>query len=111
MSHPSNRLYSGELDGDPLAALQAIVDELNYEARFAESTQYGVPPDATDLEMAARFHQDAKEVEIVRSRLVTVLNATYEKFAKEVREERIGGEMSTTIADALESGCWEECAI
>lgn len=115
MTTASNRLYRGELDGDPIGALQAIVDELEYEAAQAGRTVMGVPPNESDFDYAKRFRADAEKVRetksYVNAAVRKALSGVYEQLAQEIRDQKMAGDMSDVIADALVDGCWETCAI
>jgi 6,7-dimethyl-8-ribityllumazine synthase len=115
MTTASNRLYRGELNNNPLGALEAIVDELNYEADMADRPHYGIPPDESDREFAARLRVDAKKVrkakQMVSAAVSVALEKVYAEMAEKIREEQIAGDFNNEIADALESGCWESLAI
>jgi len=109
--HPSNTLYRGELNGKPLEALEAIVDELHYEARFARSNYLGVSPTEEDLKFAKDLEQQAQDVEGARNYITQKINAYYETLATEIIDQKLGGVFGESIAESLRDGDWSRCAI
>ncbi len=111
MTTASNRLFRGELNGDPLAALEAIQSELCYEASQLERSIMGEPPDKTDLDLAKSFRVEAQKVGQLRGILQKEIQTCLANLAAHVLSENLAGEWSGAISQALQDGCWERCAI
>ena len=109
MTHPSDRLFRGELNDTPAAALQAIVDEFNYEVSLSERSEF---QDEHELEFATEFRKYAQEAEATRKFYVENWGSmSLSEMAEKIVADNMAGDMSETIAEALLTGDWTGCAI
>lgn len=104
MTSASNSLYRGELNGNALGALQAIVEELEYEAAIAEDED-GPQNFVTDFRNTA---QQVRETKVI---VQNAIDKALAEAAHEIHEREIGGDMNGVIVQSLLDGHWERCAI
>lgn len=111
MTAASNRLFSGEFNGNTIAALDAIESELCYEANQMERSSYGEPPDQTDLDLAKSFRDQAESVNNFKVWLQKEISSFEKTISARVLSEHLAGEWSQAISESLQDGAWERCAI